>query len=104
MITSEAAPAVPVDSVRAGAEEVDLAAALSQLDAAFVHAEGGPRLNGSLMRAGLVREVNVTTAPRLVGGDGQRLIVGAPAAPTDFDLVHLLEDGGYLFARYVLAR
>jgi riboflavin biosynthesis pyrimidine reductase len=103
VITTESASDVPVDSVRAGKDELDLPAALSQLDATYVHAEGGPRLNGSLFAAGLVREVNVTTAPRLVGGDGQRLVVGAPAAPTDFDLAHLLEDGGSLFARYVRA-
>jgi riboflavin biosynthesis pyrimidine reductase len=103
VITSESAPEVPVDSVRAGSDDIDLDRALRELDATFVHVEGGPRLNGSLFRAGLVDEVNVTTAPRVVGGDGQRLVVGAPPDPTDFRLAHLLEDDGFLFSRYVRA-
>ena len=68
VITSESAPAVPVDSVRAGRDEVDLERALRDLDVAFVHVEGGPRLNGSLFRAGLVDEVNAWIAANLKNG------------------------------------
>lgn len=90
-----------VDVVRAGRGDVDLRDALAQLDATFVHAEGGPSLNGALLAAGVVDELNLTVSPHLVGGRGPRLTDGAPDVFSAMELVHLLEEGGFLFSRWV---
>ena len=42
----------------------------------FVHAEGGPQLNGALATADLIDELNLTMSPLLAGGDGPRVAVG----------------------------
>ena len=101
VITTEDAPSVPVASVRAGTGRVDLADALGRLDAAVIHAEGGPRLNGALLEADLVDEVNLTLSPHLAGGESVRVSVGASERLRRMQLVQLLEDDGFLFARYV---
>ena len=71
LIVPEDAPGTPIETVRAGDGEVDLAAALQRLpgDPRFVQAEGGPSLNGALAAADLVDEINLTTSPLVVGGD-----------------------------------
>lgn len=96
-----------VDVLRAGAHHVDLPDAMRRLheiadDIDLVQAEGGPGLNGSLLAAGLVDEVNWSISPRLVGGDAPRLTTGAPETDTPFELAHLLtDDEGFLFTRWV---
>jgi riboflavin biosynthesis pyrimidine reductase len=104
LIMPESAPEVPVDSIRAGANELDLAGALAQLDAHFVQAEGGPALNGALAAADLIDELNLTISPIISGDDGPRLTSGAPPLLHRMDLAHLLEDDGFLFARYLRRR
>jgi riboflavin biosynthesis pyrimidine reductase len=99
-----AAVAAVADVVEAGASDVDLALALAALREAgvgVVVGEGGPGTNGQLVAAGLVDELCVTLSPRLVGGGSSRLAVGPDAARTDLRLVHLLEEDGLLFLRYV---
>lgn len=103
LVTTEDAPDLPVDTVRAGMGRVDLAAAVRQLDAGFVHAEGGPRLNAALLDADLVDELNLTISPLLVGSDATRLTVGAAATARRMRLGHLLEEDGFLFCRYLRA-
>lgn len=85
---------------------VDLGAALARLRednrVRCILCEGGPRLNASLIAAGLIDELFLTTFPRIAGGAGALSIMddaplGAPAALT---LVSLCESGGELFARY----
>jgi riboflavin biosynthesis pyrimidine reductase len=101
-------PEVDVETIRAGTGTVDLTAALVELrrrfGARFVHAEGGPRLNGALARAGLVDEWNVTIAPAVVGGAGPRLVDGAPDLGERLRVAHVLEDEGFLFVRALRAR
>ena len=98
-------PQVPVPTLRAGLGEVDLASILrlatGELGARVVQAEGGPSLNGALLAADLVDEVNLTVAPLLAGGDGPRLTTGAPDRLLRMRLAHVLEDDGFLFTRYV---
>lgn len=94
------------DVVAVGAPELDLGAALEQLAAAGTQAllcEGGPTLNAALLQAGLIDELCLTVSPRLVGGQGGSRIMGAAQldAPTGLQLVHVLEDGGFLFLRYL---
>ena len=104
LILPEDAPPTTIDSVRAGVGQLDLAAALGQLDVQFVHAEGGPGLNGALLEADALDELNLTLSPQLAGGDGPRLTTHASALSRRMDLVHVLEDDGYLFTRWVRRR
>ncbi len=66
--------------------------------------EGGPRLNGTLLPAGLVDELHLVYAPKLAGGEDPLTIVSGPPfePPVDLELRTLHESGGYLFARYGL--
>ena len=101
LILPDDAPPTPIDSVRAGRGEVDLAAALAQLDADFVQAEGGALLNGALAAADLIDELNLTLSPMLAGGTGPRVTSGPDQLARRMRLVHVLEDDGYLFTRYL---
>lgn len=102
-------PGGPVEVLRAGTGRVDVARALAGLgrivdDPAFVQVEGGPRLNASFIDAGLVDELNLTVSPRLVGGGGPRLTVGAESTLLGFELAHLLVDErSFLYTRWIRA-
>jgi 5-amino-6-(5-phosphoribosylamino)uracil reductase len=63
--------------------------------------EGGPRLLGQLVAAGVLDELCLTVSPMLAVGSAQR-ITGGPsvAVPKRFELVTLLEEAGFLFSRY----
>ncbi|MCQ9135052.1 pyrimidine reductase family protein [Streptomyces hilarionis] len=63
--------------------------------------EGGPRLLGQFVAAGVLDELCLTLSPMLSAGDAQR-IAGGPslAVPRRFALASLLEEEGFLFARY----
>jgi riboflavin biosynthesis pyrimidine reductase len=100
VVTTLDAPAVPVDAVRAGRDEVDLATALEQIGGSVVVCEGGPTLNGQMLAHDLIDEWCLTVSPTLVGGGGARAITGAPEHATALRLIHLLEEDGSLFARY----
>jgi riboflavin biosynthesis pyrimidine reductase len=108
LVMPEDGPAAPagVDVVRAGTGRVDLARAVRRLGDVVDHprhvqAEGGPHLNGQLLAAGCVDELDLTLAPLLVGGDGSRAFVGATEAMARFELAHLGTDEGYLYGRWV---
>jgi riboflavin biosynthesis pyrimidine reductase len=100
----------PIDVVRAGWGTVDLALALTRLDGlvpepSFVQAEGGPRLNGSLLDADCVDELDLTVSPVLVGGDGPRVTVGGRDMIAGFALAHLLTDErSFLYTRWLRDR
>lgn len=65
--------------------------------------EGGPTLHGALEAAGLVDELFLTVAPKLVGGEAPRIVEGDVLPETaELELAWLLEDEGELFARYRL--
>ncbi len=104
LIVPKSAPQSPVDTVRAGDDEVDLVAALGQLDADFVQAEGGPALNAALAAADVIDELNLTISPVLSGGHGPRLLTGAESIGHRLALAHVLEDDGFLFTRYLRRR
>lgn len=95
------------DVVVAGDATVDLGAALALLAGRGVDvvvAEGGPSLNGELLAGGLVDEWCLTLAPLLVGGRSRRAVDGPPpVGPLVLVLDRLLEEDGFLFARYVRA-
>ena len=101
-VLPEDGPEVPVPTIRGGRGDVDLAAVLRQLDGEVMLAEGGPTLNAQLAAAGLIDELCVTVAPRLIGGGAKRIVVGPPAVdPTTLELAHVLEEDGFLFCRYL---
>jgi riboflavin-specific deaminase-like protein len=99
--------ATPVRVVR-HERRVDIAAALRHLrverGVRAVLCEGGPRLHAELIGAGLVDELFVTHAPKLAGGDGPGLAEGLPELDRPLELAWLLEEGGELFARYLVVR
>jgi riboflavin-specific deaminase-like protein len=113
VLTIEHAPAAAVERLRQvaevcrlGTDGVDLVGSLALLGdrgQRVVVAEGGPSLNGQLIAADLVDEVNLTVSPQLVGGRSARFAVGADAVPTHLTLRHLWLDGEVLLARYVRA-
>jgi riboflavin biosynthesis pyrimidine reductase len=83
---------------------VELAAALAHLrrerGVRALLCEGGPRLHGELLEAGLVDELFVTYAPKIAGGIGPGLIEGVGERVRELELAWLLEEDGELFARY----
>jgi riboflavin-specific deaminase-like protein len=65
--------------------------------------EGGPTLNGELIRRGLVDELFLCHAPKLTGGpDPLTIVEGVLPETVELELVSLLESEGYLFLRYRL--
>lgn len=103
VITTEDAPAVPVDSIRAGRGEVDLAGVIAQLPHGTVHVEGGPHLNAALLDADLVDAINITFSPWLAGSRGTT-ISSAPHAHRRFSLAHHEMRENLVFARYERVR
>lgn len=111
VVTCATAPADRVDALRevaqvvvVGEDRVDLSQLLRwTLERGWprVLCEGGPALNGDLLRAGLVDEVLLTIAPLLVGGDARRIVQGAAASdPLPLELVAAHEHDGELVLRY----
>jgi len=103
-------PARPVDVIRAGRSRVDPALAIRRLPdllgtCAVVQAEGGAGLNGALVDADVLDELNVTTSPATVGGDGRRLTFGAADHLHRFDLAQLaVDDESFLYTRWLRRR
>lgn len=63
--------------------------------------EGGPRLLGQFVAAGVLDELCLTMSPTLASGYAQRIAGGpALAVPERFALASLLEEDGFLFTRY----
>jgi riboflavin biosynthesis pyrimidine reductase len=86
-----------------GGEWADLGELLGGLREEGVRAvmcEGGPTLHGSLQAAGLVDELFLTIAPKLIGGSAPHILEGALADIAPLELAWLLEHEGELFARY----
>jgi riboflavin biosynthesis pyrimidine reductase len=111
VITTEDAPAAAraagaevAEVITAGHGEVDLTAALAALTArgwTRQLTEGGPRLLAQLAAAGLLDELCLSLAPLLTAGDSPRITHGAEMADAHhMRLVSLIEQKGFLFARY----
>ncbi|MBX9393729.1 pyrimidine reductase family protein [Streptomyces sp. TRM72054] len=84
-----------------GVEPARAVRALAELGHTRLLTEGGPRLLGQLVAAGVLDELCLTVSPMLTAGGAQR-IAGGPsvAVPHRFELVSLLEEAGFLFSRY----
>lgn len=115
VITTEDAPAAALDLARTHAHVIaagtgavalrDAVLGLGALGARHVLAEGGPSLNGALADADLIDELCLTIAPKLGSGDAKRIVTGPTlAVPTELELRSLLEEDGFLLARYRTVR
>jgi riboflavin-specific deaminase-like protein len=96
--------AAVAEMVACGAQRVDIGAAIEQLHArnlGRILCEGGPTLLRSLLFAGLVDELCLTTAPRLLGA-GHRSLLGDQPLPDALSLrlTAVLEGDGMLLSRY----
>ncbi|MFI0349249.1 dihydrofolate reductase family protein [Actinomadura sp. 9N407] len=94
-----------VEVLVAGEEDVDLPAAVRELQAGYPHllCEGGPALATALIRDGLADELCLNIAPALLGGGPHHTrLLGelASEVPLEPAAVHL--DEGVLFLRYRL--
>jgi 5-amino-6-(5-phosphoribosylamino)uracil reductase len=85
----------------AGVDPARAVRALGDLGHTRLLTEGGPRLLGQFIAAGVLDEMCVTLSPMLAAGDAQR-IAGGPSVPVPlrFELVSLLEEAGFLYGRY----
>lgn len=105
--TDHAEVADGVDIIRAGGEHVDLPAVISRLgemhpSPAFVQAEGGASLNGALLDADLIDEINLTTSPLCVGGNGPRVTTGAADHTARYELAQMvIDDQTFVFSRWL---
>ena len=97
--TTMSAPALNVDTVRAGDTDVDMAGIIAQLPHGVVHVEGGPMLNAALFEADCVDAINLTMSPRIGGFRGPSLSQ-APHTLRHFTCVSLTTDRDFVFARY----
>jgi riboflavin biosynthesis pyrimidine reductase len=62
--------------------------------------EGGPHLHAQMQADGLVDDLFLTIAPKLVGGGAPRILEGNLPGVAGLELAWLLEEDGELFARY----
>ncbi len=103
--------AADVEYVRAEHDgALDLPRALAELGERFgvctLLCEGGPHLNGELLRADLVDELFLSLSPKLaggedVGGESLRIVAGAELGePRELELLSTLESESHLFLRY----
>ena len=105
---------VGVETIIAGDDHVDLRRALEELLDTYgvrtVRSDSGGRLNGLLLRLGLVDEVSVLLNPCLVGGTSPRSIFTAPdlegpdgLVPLELIVAVTLEEG-VVWLRYRVVR
>ncbi|MFI6099111.1 pyrimidine reductase family protein [Lentzea sp. NPDC051213] len=94
---------LPCDVITAGEDSVDLGLAVEALKARGLHRinlEGGPRLFGSMVEAGLVDALNLTVSPLLAVGDAPRITAGPVVPPVDLALASVLRADDVLLMRY----
>jgi len=95
-----------VDVIRSGNHDVDLRRAFAQLpdmgaDVRFVQVEGGASLNAAIAAADLFDELNLTTSPATVGGDGPRLFHRGTDRSQRYELAQMLaDDESFVFSRW----
>ena len=98
--------ATHADLIQCGSGSVDLPQAMremKELGAQRVLSEGGPLLNGALLRDELVDEVFLSVAP-IMGGSSQRGITrGGMPQILELALQHVLTEDHFLFLRYTRA-
>lgn len=95
------------DVIVAGAVGAELPTALDALadrGHRVILCEGGPTVNGELLRLGLVDEVNLAVSPVMAGGESYRVVTGVGEIAVPFRLERvMLGDGGMTFLRFLRA-
>lgn len=89
--------------VTAGGADVDPALVvqcLAERRLTRIHGEGGPRVFGSCVAAGVVCELCLTVAPALVAGAAGRIAHADTEVDTRMQLRSVLANGSELFLRY----
>ncbi|MUN55618.1 pyrimidine reductase family protein [Kocuria koreensis] len=66
-----------------------------------IHGEGGPRVFGSFLEAGVVDELCLTMAPKLLAGRAGRISASESSVPTHMDLASVLRSEDELLLRYI---
>ncbi len=97
--------AAGADLLIAGADQVDLAAAVERLaerGLGRIHCDGGPTLFGALLQAGAVDELRLTLSPLLVSGAASRIASGAAIDPAVLSLDSVLAENDTLIMRYLI--
>lgn len=113
VLTCAAAPAekrrswaaAGADVVIAGETIVDPVTAIDVLLARGlrrIDCEGGPRLFGSLLTAGVVDELRLTVSPLLVSGTASRIAAGAGLDPVNLELTSAVAASSMLMLRYLV--
>ncbi|MBI5160912.1 MAG: pyrimidine reductase family protein [Micrococcales bacterium] len=95
--------AAVADVLVAGEAEFDaqrMRAGLAERGLTQILCEGGPSFFGSLIEAGVLDELCLTVAPRLLSGGAQRIAHASAARPTPMHLEHVLREGDALFLCY----
>ncbi|MFD5323256.1 pyrimidine reductase family protein [Streptomyces sp. NPDC127092] len=84
-----------------GVEPERAVAALAERGMRRLLTEGGPRLLGQFVAAGVLDELCLTLSPTMTAGTAQR-IAGGPSVevPKRFAVASVLEQDGFLFTRY----
>ncbi|MGB0113001.1 MAG: dihydrofolate reductase family protein [Ilumatobacteraceae bacterium] len=99
-----------IDVVRAGRDGVDLTGAIDRLPrlverCQVVQAEGGSTLNGALIAADALDEMNITTSSMTVGGTGPRLASSTAAHGHRFDVAQVaIDDLSFVYTRWLRRR
>lgn len=111
LITCESAPTERLTAARKRADVIvcgglitDIGQALDELARrGYVRqlSEGGPRLLAEIAAAGRLDELCLTLSPRLIAGDGPRILNGPIMDVQPMRLDHLIQEDGFLFLRYV---
>jgi riboflavin biosynthesis pyrimidine reductase len=90
-----------------GEHAVDLRAGVAALTArglGRIDCEGGPRLFGALLAAGVVDELRLTVSPMLVAGAAERIAAGAGIEPARLELASVVTEADTLLVRYLVRR
>jgi riboflavin biosynthesis pyrimidine reductase len=94
------------DVIVCGGLVADIGEALDALaDRGFTRqlSEGGPRLLAEIARAGRLDELCLTLSPRVVAGNGPRIVNGPLIEDVSMRLERVFEEDGFLFTRYARA-
>ncbi|MFF0434514.1 pyrimidine reductase family protein [Streptomyces sp. NPDC004327] len=85
-----------------GVEPERVVAALAERGLRRQLTEGGPRLLGQFVAAGVLDELCLALSPTMTAGGAQRIAGGPPVAlPKRFAVASVLEQDGFLFTRYL---
>ena len=95
----------PTVEVRHVGSVQDVVADLARRGACRILCEGGPTLNDALFQAGLVDEIFLTIAPKIVGGlDPLTIVKGDALGVIHLELASLVNLEGELFLKYRVQR